>query len=183
MMISKSETNLEGNQQCVKCSRASSCIACMYSVNLSLRLARVFWLVLFTDQRVRIGNYSIVIINTIFCSSSNTFSHSSDGVCCSCSAPGSLGCSAAWKNAPLPRWNAPSDQSSCPGSAAKVTDRRRRLPSALRPSSSSSPAMTSATLMWPPVWEILRKLTSFKWGHCDPQGLDSSPFCSVCLRN
>lgn len=99
-------------------------------------------------------------------------SPSSAAVCCSCSAPGSPGCSAASKSARLLRSSAPSDRSSWPGRVAPITDPRRRWPSAPHPSSLSSPAMTSTTWMSPPKRGIPQRLMSFKWGRCDRHKLD-----------
>lgn len=109
------------------------------------------------------------------CFSSYLSSLSSGAVCCSCSVRGSLGCSEISKSAHWLRSNAPSDRSSCPVRAAQGTDPKRGLGSAPRPSSSSSPPTISADWTWPPRLEIAQRLMSFKWGHCDPQGLDFSP--------
>lgn len=117
------------------------------------------------------------------CFSSVSPSHSSGAVYCSCSARGSLGCSVASKSAHWLRSSGPpSDRSSCPGRTPAGTDPRRGWLSAPPPSSSSSPATTYTTWRRPPRRESPRRSMSFKWGHCDPQGLDFSPHHSVCLR-
>lgn len=109
--------------------------------------------------------------------------HSSAAVCCSCSALGSLGCSATSKSAPWRRPSVPSDRSLCPVcAAAPRRDPRRGWPSIPPQSSSSSPAMTSSTWVWPPRLETPRSLMLSKWGHCEPKTPDFSPHHSVCLR-
>lgn len=96
------------------------------------------------------------------------FPHSSATVCCSCSAPASLGCSTASKSGLLPPCSTPSGPSSCPGRSAKAPGPRRRWHSAPPPSSSSSPAMTFVSWTWPPKLGTPPTLTASRWGRCDP---------------